>query len=133
MNPFNYASLEASRRLAQSGIGFDQVEMMWTCIGDNADQWELTHEPDPLGLSIPAPSIAELWQQLPAGTRFVKETGSSEASVIINARQLICVRGEDPLATLIDFLISVKECENEEEEASEPCLASSLSSKTGPF
>jgi hypothetical protein len=65
MNQNNYASLEASKRLVEAGIVLE-TEALWFFGTDN--EWHLSE----IWLcnyakqAIPAPSMAEVWRELPA-------------------------------------------------------------------
>ena len=67
MNPLNYATLEASKRLVDAGIVLEtekvhfQIGDVWflrdrMCAGSNLI---------PSKICIPAPSMAEVWRELP--------------------------------------------------------------------
>ncbi|MBE3145097.1 MAG: hypothetical protein IMZ61_14440 [Planctomycetes bacterium] len=64
MNPLNYATLPACQKLAEKGIVLE-TERFWYL--SPFDKWELSHDYD--GLKdiehIPAPSMAEVWRELP--------------------------------------------------------------------
>ena len=62
MNPLNYASLEASKRLVDNGIALE-TEAHHIKYGT---EWELKprHSFDAV-YGIPAPSMAEVWRELP--------------------------------------------------------------------
>lgn len=74
MNPLNYASLEASKRLAEAGIVLE-TEALWvkwyfdssTNMNYHPYEWRLMYRgltQDDLK-SIPAPSMSEVWRELP--------------------------------------------------------------------
>ena len=123
MDQLNYATLEASRRLIEAGIVLDNVDMMWGCTSENPGKWEITYKDRLLGSSIPAPSIAEIWRELPEGTKLIKEMGSSEVYIIVNARQRISMKNENTVDALIDLLIWIKGWREKENESAEICLA----------
>ena len=60
MNPLNYASLEACKRLIDAGIVLD-TEKYW-CAGKLIDSEE---RESPYPVSIPAPTMIEVWRELP--------------------------------------------------------------------
>ncbi len=63
MNEANYASLEASKRLVDNGIVLE-TEVAWFPMPNG---WELL-PPDVFkhtSCSVPAPSMAEVWRELP--------------------------------------------------------------------
>ena len=66
MNPLNYASFEASKRLLDAGVVLD-TEASWCNYGD---KWSIGYtgliKDDPKKRPfIPAPSMAEVWRELP--------------------------------------------------------------------
>jgi len=63
MNKYNYASHEASKELINAGIRID-TEIYWKFIDG---EWVLRygHKGISQELSIPAPSMAEAWRELP--------------------------------------------------------------------
>ena len=70
MNPNNYASLEASRRLAEAGIVLE-TDHSWIWILPDArtgyaidTTWRV--QSNPMYGKLPAPSMAEVWRELPA-------------------------------------------------------------------
>lgn len=73
MNPQNYASLEASKRLQDAGIVLE-TEVYWRIPFDVTVPPHLVLKKDHLecfGICadfIPAPSMAEVWRELPGGT-----------------------------------------------------------------
>lgn len=68
MNPLNYASLPASQRLQSSGIVLE-TEAVWRKKRDKTGYYlsrkALYHRTS----DIPAPSMAEVWRELPATLR----------------------------------------------------------------
>jgi len=68
MNPLNYASLEASKRLADAGIVLLNAEHWWWKRHAN-DEWfvDLFPKVDCIVKDdrLPAPSMAEVWRELP--------------------------------------------------------------------
>ncbi len=71
MNPNNYASLEASKRLVEAGIVIE-TEAVWRHKRDKTGYYlsrkALYHRPS----DIPAPSMAEVWRELPEGSHIHK-------------------------------------------------------------
>jgi len=69
MNPLNYATLEASKRLHDAGIALNS-EAVWIHV--QGGSWYLRLKDDGivshsfLDEVIPAPSMAEVWMELPA-------------------------------------------------------------------
>jgi hypothetical protein len=84
MNPDNYASLEASRRLHEKGI-VTETEAMWEYddpCSDPSDpawnqygSWTLVNKPYKIGQmhnrQVSAPSLTEIWRELPE--RIIKD------------------------------------------------------------
>ena len=68
MNPLNYATLEASKRLHDAGIALNS-EAVWIHV--QGGSWYLRLKDDgivshsSLDKVIPAPSMAEVWRELP--------------------------------------------------------------------
>jgi hypothetical protein len=108
MNELNYASLEASQRLSKAGIVL-KTEMAW---GQDKN--------DPPGVLIlwefngvyPAPSIAEVWRELPFQS-YIKmlDEGSSLAWIFDEERKFESpeIWNTNPTDALIDLLIWVTE------------------------
>jgi hypothetical protein len=67
MNPDNYCTLSAAKRLHEAGIVIE-TEAWWARrVLGNADRWELTHNKS-ISLAVevlPAPCMAEVWWELP--------------------------------------------------------------------
>jgi hypothetical protein len=68
MNPLNYASLEASKRLVEAGIVLE-TEAVWHLQGDN-ETYFLQAQGSSAELCVrwgdfPAPSMTEVWRELP--------------------------------------------------------------------
>ena len=124
MNELNYASLEASKRLTEAGIVIEKTDNVWIYARHvplkGADRsWQLfdrrslmaievtEQRPDCL---IPAPSMAEVWRELPEyyndGELYISKindnmtnAGYLEGEVFQNA---------NPTDALIDLLIWVR-------------------------
>ena len=62
MNPLDYCSLEMSRKLADAGIVLE-TNMNWANVKgyDDVEEWELNYSWG----EYPAPSMSELWRELP--------------------------------------------------------------------
>ena len=76
MNPNNYASLAASKRLVEAGIVLE-TEVVWTT--DGLD-WVLMSR-DRCGSwmqGIPAPSMAEVWRELPEASAYLHTNKETE-------------------------------------------------------
>ena len=68
MNPLNYATLEASKRLIDAGIVLE-TDIIWHLNGDKETYSLQTRGSSPSLLirwgDFPAPSMAEVWRELP--------------------------------------------------------------------
>lgn len=113
MNPSNYASLEASKRLVEAGIVLE-TEFNWA--ESFKDKWNLVswRSQD----TIPAPSMAEVWRELPENIAdsedrydlcVIKYDGKILASYTsgggIIANDNCLFRNTNPTDVLIDLLI----------------------------
>ena len=107
MNPLNYASLEASKRLVDNGIVLE-TERYW--LKENSG-WRLWLHSEGLqdhylkygDLCVPAPSMAEVWKELPLGTRAYRGEVFTEAYLKTYKHDVII--SENPADALIDLLI----------------------------
>jgi hypothetical protein len=111
MNPLNYATLEAGQRLHAKGIEL-RTDFYWHLVPDKDP--ELLFEAfagmldcPPECKLIPAPSMAEVWRELPNRTEIFKEDGENEG-LFSNGRTIGRTRDANPTDALIDLLIWVK-------------------------
>ncbi len=125
MNELNYASLEASKRLIDAGIRLD-TDSYWATYLEEVLQSikdagkvlpspylvnkDSIHNKDLLRECknyIPAPTMAEIWRELPEGTISMKAND-----------RLYCYKGVvhsiNPTDSLIDLLILIKKDERKE-------------------
>ena len=117
MNELNYATLEASKRLVDAGIvleteawwmlGFDEKYSLVHCATEVMRE-VVKQRPG----STPAPTMAEVWRELPAGTEMHKRHSYSEAFLFAdtdNADSIYppCNSLTNPTDALIDLLILV--------------------------
>ncbi|MFA6315760.1 MAG: hypothetical protein WC648_05335 [Candidatus Paceibacterota bacterium] len=67
MNPLNYASLEASKKLVDVGIILETEVVFEQHLWPGGEAWELIlkYLVSPTHKHIPAPSMAEVWRELP--------------------------------------------------------------------
>uniref|UniRef100_A0A6M3JLE5 Uncharacterized protein n=1 Tax=viral metagenome TaxID=1070528 RepID=A0A6M3JLE5_9ZZZZ len=90
MNALNYASIEASRRLVDNGIVLDTEVFRYKDPGEEQTNGDFIGEKDwelhrkylfhPRGMqNYPAPSMAEVWRELPPGTELHKHHSYSDA------------------------------------------------------
>lgn len=126
MNPLNYASLEASKRLVDNGILLE-TEAVWHLQGDN-ETYFLQSQGSSAHLCVrwgdfPAPCMAEVWRELPdefssGGTRYGLQLDKIKRhdGVVVSSAQydyefedLRCVHSfkanTNPTDALIDLLI----------------------------
>jgi hypothetical protein len=111
MNPLNYASLEASKRLAEAGIVLE-TEVAWFPMPNG---WELL-PPDVFkhtSCSVPAPSMAEVWRELPEWSYFTKYNGHYQAwsewtTFVGHGNSYPVKENTNPTDALIDLLIWVR-------------------------
>lgn len=101
MNKDNYASLEASQRLHDAGIVLD-TEVVW-CGYRLQYEWEGTNDKR----TIPAPSMAEVWRELPELTKLQK--GLTATYAWMKGTWDVSLQSYDnPTDALIDLLIWVR-------------------------
>jgi len=113
-NPNNYGSLEACQRLVAAGIVLETEKVWafneWIAGTDEGpygiEEWRLISPPlTPYKQRIPAPSMVEVWRELPTFTVIEKHMGGThEAWVIGNKRYETCLYN-NPTDALIDLLI----------------------------
>ena len=114
MNELNYASLEASKRLVKKEIVLE-TDAFWRNLPvdarcrDSAYEWNLGFDRinGCYEKSIPAPSMAEVWRELPSDTLLVKGKEASGAWTLWPL-SLPC-QSINPTDALIDLLIWMKE------------------------
>ncbi len=93
MNPLNYASIEASKALVDMGIVIE-TEAFWHHDGDGV--YSLRHYG-----SIPAPSMAEVWRELP---RYIEVKGYYYELIINKEPDMFtCGHLQDFFGTVSDF------------------------------
>ena len=77
MNPLNYTSLEASKRLVDAGIVLE-TEAVWRKKRDKTGYYlsrkALYHRTS----DIPAPSMAEVWRELPEASAYLHTNKETE-------------------------------------------------------
>ena len=114
MNELNYATREASKRLVDAGIVL-VTDVKWyrsSITGKNYLTVGLGVPPDCCPFSdVPAPSIAEVWRELPETTHLIRlHDGLNEASIPEKDGDFCQVLSENinPIDALIDLLIWVR-------------------------
>ena len=106
MNTQNYASLEACQRLVDAGIVLE-TEKVWFF---NTTGWELVDRYDKHKVNkhyLPAPSMAEVWRELPDST-CVNKDGDHTKCWIDSKTSLKVFQSTNPTDALIDLLIFVR-------------------------
>lgn len=104
MNEQNYASLAASKRLVDAGIVLE-TDFNYCQKSDNYPiALQYNADPHVYRVFIPAPTMAEVWNELPARTHFFKGD-SLKTCNIINPY----VANDNPTDALIDYLIWLKQ------------------------
>jgi hypothetical protein len=129
MNPLNYGSLEASQRLHAKRIVLE-TEAVW--IADEYPpfgasmkivlKWDLRNKKELRGANfgklpdgtIPAPSMAEVWRELPGGFTLIKGQIHGGATVTYGTK--FNIYQMNPTDALIDLLIWITEQRKEEGE-----------------
>lgn len=114
MNPLNYATLEASKRLVDAGIVLETEQHHHEIV-----EWEGKQ----VKLTIPAPSMAEVWRELPEGfwyenkwtwicvTKSRKDGDTTYCAYYMPDDKAVCGskrRNTNPTDALIDLLIWVR-------------------------
>lgn len=133
MNEQNYASLEACQRLVKAGIVLE-TEAAWILLpnlyvtladGSSPKFWQLISKDNPayrVGLhrdyeTIPAPSMAEVWRELPKRHRaknfglcpLIMLAGDNDETIVCyGSASLAQIVNDNPTDALIDLLIWVR-------------------------
>ena len=106
MNPLNYASLEASKRLVEAGIILE-TERYWM---HYINESYLTHfhceKTEYPFFKTPAPSMSEVWRELPIGNLITK-CRNGEITHLSGFGEY-SIANVNPTDALIDLLIFVK-------------------------
>jgi hypothetical protein len=109
MNELNNASLEASKRLVDAGI---VLETDASRIEDPLGGWNKRVLPTQMcktkyqfNKRLPAPSMAEVWRELPEQTMLYRGDTLTEA---YNTQKKISFANRNPTDALIDLLIFIK-------------------------
>jgi len=122
MNELNYASFEASKRLVDAGIVLE-TDFYWA---RDSNGWYLrtygTYEREVLE-SIPAPSMAEVWRELPETIDEYDLTcekifnGGMQAGYttydVSGLRWKVLLNAANPTDAMIDLLIWVRKASHE--------------------
>ncbi|OPZ40055.1 MAG: hypothetical protein BWY95_02774 [Bacteroidetes bacterium ADurb.BinA104] len=111
MNPLNYASLEASKRLVEAGIVLE-TDFYWASV--DMENWSLCTIPHKVGFKeYPAPSMSEVWRELPYAATIYKGPRYNSAW-IEHGMDNTEIYKNNPTDALIDLLIWVrKEASND--------------------
>ena len=107
MNNLNYASLDASKKLHDAGIVL-KTEAYWIRVANSPMMLvDNRHGADEY---YPAPSMAEVWRELPDGKELAENKGCTYASIEYGEGKYKEFSSMDnPTDSLIDLLIWVKE------------------------
>ena len=106
MNQDNYCSLEAAQRLVGAGIVLE-TEKVWFF---STTGWELVDRYDKHKVNkhyFPAPSMAEVWRELPEWTECKKQAVETKC-VLMTKDNIKVFFSENPTDALIDLLIFVR-------------------------
>ena len=105
MNTQNYASLEACQRLVDAGVVLE-TDAIWSLFY-NGWRLVLRTELHPLVEDYPAPSMAEVWRELPEWTECKKQAVETKC-VLMTKDNIKVFFSENPADALIDLLIFVR-------------------------
>jgi len=113
MNNDNYATLEASKRLVEAGIVLE-TEFYWVSYHPHENSFMLGDKSSLLlsAKSYYAPSMAEVWRELPEGSFIEKNGESNGASTKMLSDPIIA--NTNPTDALIDLLIWLRKEEADE-------------------
>jgi hypothetical protein len=109
MNPNDYGSLEACQRLVKAGITLE-TERSWFYQGDTT--WKIVDRHHWVNeICIPAPSMAEVWRELPDRIEVTRHNGDTCAVALLPTGRSCSGSGSNinPTDALIDLLIWVKQ------------------------
>lgn len=110
----NYATREACQRLKDAGIEIE-TDVLWSNEPEDSDdepchtvwKWKLrTQDEGTCEECLPAPTLAEVWRELPDDT-WLRKIGKS--TKIMNSDNLFFDYDENPSDAAIDLLIWLKE------------------------
>lgn len=106
MNELNYASVEASKKLVDTGIMLE-TEAVWRKKRDKTGYYltwkKLYHRTS----DIPAPTMAEVWRELPEETVCKKQYDETKCTNV-STYDLKVFFNSNPTDALIDLLIWVR-------------------------
>jgi len=115
MNPNNYASLEASKRLAEAGIVLETEAGWYKIYRPGCHSFDMVRSLRSgnekfYGDNFPAPSMTEVWRELPEeimedDSLFCVKSGGKTLCYYHGKMQFSCF---NPTDALIDLLIWVK-------------------------
>jgi len=105
MNPNNCGSREACQRLVEAGIVLE-TDCYWVKISDI--QWiilprdNITFSDITNGIAIPAPSMGEVWRELPYGISYINRQDGGDMAWINASPEF---KNTNPTDALIDLRI----------------------------
>ena len=105
MNQLNHCSLAAAKRLQAAGITLE-TDFMWV---RNDSGWSLLPNSS-IGVwaeSLPAPSMAEVWRELPDGSLITKHWKKANKSACWCVSSPY-IENQNPTDALVDLLIWVR-------------------------
>jgi hypothetical protein len=111
MNEANYASLEASKRLVEAGIVLetDAVWVKWYSDNYPHGEYRLVYKAlvqiEEFNEQYPAPSMAEVWRELPDVMAMNHRNGETECWLETGSDSFAST---NPTDALIDLLIFIK-------------------------
>lgn len=119
MNPNNYCTLEAAKRLVEAGIVLDGTDMHWIKERDGSFSLVLSDVHYDGSEEYPAPSMAEVWRELSCQIdsgdclfwelAMYKVMNGLQVGYICGQRRLrLFIYDENPTDALIDLLIWVR-------------------------
>ena len=121
MNPLNYASLEASKRLVEAGIVLE-TDFVW--FRSKHQEWIIIRTDiaaafmDTVGAeSIPALSMSEVWRELPIGSLITK-CRNGEITHLSGFGEY-SIANVNPTDALIDLLVRIMKSSAQGDRAAE--------------
>ena len=107
MNKLNYASLSASKKLVDNWIVLE-TEKTWFFSNTG---WEMVDRYAAHHVNrhyLPAPSMAEVWRELPEWTECKNNGGGETKCVVMTKNDIKVFFNSNPTDALIDLLVWLK-------------------------